>query len=71
MNNTPVAPFLAIFIGAGLGFGLCFVGQRLMNEYYKDSCSKKPEHVLVLGHGFFGDTYYCTHRQYVNNEPFE
>lgn len=65
MNDTPIAPFVAIFIGASLGFGLSFIGVRMLNDYHKSKCLEKATHQLVHFRGFFGDEYACVDKRYL------
>jgi hypothetical protein len=64
-RNGFVDACIAMTLGVGGGMLLSVFGQKLMNQYYKDTCHQRPGHDLVLTHGFLGDTYYCINSKYI------
>ena len=65
MNNTPVAPFVAVFIGAVAVFGLSLAGVKMLNVHHKNTCEEKSTHQVVHFRGFFGDEYACVDKRYL------
>ena len=65
MNNTPVAPFVAVFIGVVAGFGLSLAGVKMLSQHHKNMCKEMPTHQVVELHGFFGDEYACVDKRYL------
>jgi hypothetical protein len=59
---------IAIVLGTGVGMILSVIGQKMLNQHYKDTCHEKPGHNLILSRGFLGDTYYCIENKYIVNQ---
>lgn len=58
-NNHFADSCIAIALGTGLGMILSVLGQKAINQHYKNTCHERPGHNLVLSRGFLGDTYFC------------
>jgi len=56
---------IAIVLGTGIGLGLSIIGQKALNQHYKNTCQENPGHNLVLTRGFLGDTYFCINSKYI------
>jgi hypothetical protein len=68
LDRIPVQPVLAVFIGAGLGAGLCVIGQKQMNNWQRQECLSQPDtHRLVTYKSWSGDAKYCIHIRYLAN----
>lgn len=65
MSNF-INPCVAVILGTGCGLLLSVGGQKVLNQYYKDTCNTRPKHNLVYTRGFLGDTYYCINSKYMN-----
>jgi len=66
MSRIPVAPYLAVLIGAGLGFLSCIAGQKYMNQVAINECKKQPDtHRLITGGTWMGTSKYCIHTRYL------
>jgi len=59
---------IAVVLGTGVGMILSVIGQKMLNQYYKDTCHQRPGHNLILSRGFLGDTYYCIETKYIVNQ---
>jgi len=57
---------IAMTLGIGAGMLLSVFGQKLLNQYYRNTCHNHPGHNLIYTKGFLGDTYYCINAKYVN-----
>ena len=56
---------IAIVLGTGIGLGLSIIGQKAVNQHYKNTCQENPGNNLVLTRGFLGDTYFCINSKYI------
>lgn len=63
MKNDFINIAVTMTMGMAVGFGLCIVGQKMINSHQQASCKDKPEHTLVLITSFIGDSYYCVHNR--------
>lgn len=59
---------IAVVLGTGVGMILSVIGQKMLNQHYKNTCHEKPGHNLILSRGFIGDTYYCIETKYIVNQ---
>ena len=58
-NNHMFDSVFAVVLGTGVGMFLSVLGQKAINQHYKDTCNDRPNHNLIYTQGFLGDTYYC------------
>ena len=65
-RNEFVDACVAMTLGVGVGMILSVIGQKILNEHYKNTCNDRLGHNLVLTRGFLGDTYYCIDSKYMN-----
>ena len=63
MKNEFTNIAMTMAMGMAVGFGLCIVGQKMINSHQQSTCKDKPDHTLVLTTGFIGDAYYCIHNR--------
>lgn len=63
MKNEFTNIAVTMAMGMAVGFGLCIVGQKMLNNHQRTTCKDKPEHTLVLITSFIGDSYYCVHNR--------
>ena len=63
MKNEFTNIAVTMVMGMAFGFGLCIVGQKMINNLQRTTCKDRPDHTLVLITGFIGDAYYCIHNR--------
>jgi hypothetical protein len=64
-DNHLTDSVIAAVLGTGVGMILSVLGQKMLNQHYKNTCHERPGHNLILTRGFLGDTYYCIDSKYV------
>lgn len=67
MTNTHfIDSCVALVLGIGCGLFLSAGGQKLLNQYNKNTCNNRPGHNLIYTKTFIGDSYYCINAKYLN-----